>query len=133
MNHLSNAYVDVSTISRTNDFFINPDDRFNLPFEDIDLDLAKQLLKQEAFEGFYLLNFTGGKSWRIKGKYLSLFVSINNVFNQIYRTGGYEQSRTANYASLVEDTSNGTDRRNFGNKYWYGLGRTYFLNLAINL
>ncbi len=133
MNHLSNTSVDISTISRTNDFFVNPNDRFNLPFEDIDVDLAKQLLKQEVFEGFYLLNFTGGKSWRVKGKYLSLFMSINNVFDQIYRTGGYEQSRTANYASLVEDTSNGNDRRNFGNKYWYGLGRTYFLNLAINL
>ncbi len=132
MNYLSHAYVDVSTISRTNDFFINPEDRFNLPFEDIDLELAKQLLKQEAFEGVYLLNFTGGKSWRIKGKYLSLFISINNAFNQIYRTGGYEQSRTATYGSLVEDTSSGNDQRNFGNKYWYGLGRTYFLNLAIN-
>ena len=133
MNYLSNSYVDISTITRTNDFFVNPEDRFNLPFEDIDTDLAKQLLKQEEFEGAYLLNFTGGKSWRIKRKYLSLFISINNAFNQIYRTGGYEQSRTANYDGLVEDTSNGNDRRNFGNKYWYGLGRTYFLNLAINL
>ena len=133
MNYLSNAYVDVSTISRTNDFFNNPNDRFNHPFEDIDTNLAKQLLKQEAFQGFYLLNFTGGKSWRVKGKYISLFVSINNAFDQIYKTGGYEQSRTANYASLIEDRSEGDDRRNFGNKYWYGLGRTYFLNLAINL
>ena len=132
MNYLSNSYVDISTITRTNDFFINPEDRFNLPFEDIDIELAKQLLKQEEFEGTYLLNFTGGKSWRVKRKYLSLFISINNAFDQIYRTGGYEQSRAANYGNLVDDTSNGNDRRNFGNKYWYGLGRTYFLNLAIN-
>ncbi len=133
LNHLSNSYVDVSTVTRTNDFFVNPEDRFGLPFEDIDLELAKKLLKQEKLENTYLLNFTGGKSWRIKDTYLSLFFSINNTFDQIFRTGGYEQSRTANYGDLVEDTSNGSDRRNFGNKYWYGLGRTFFLNLAINL
>lgn len=131
-NYLSNSYVDVSTITRTNDFFINPDDPLGLPFEDIDTDLANKLLQQEEFEGYYLLNLTGGKSWRIKGRYLSLFVSINNAFETIYRTGGYEQSRTANYADLVEDTANGSSQRNFGNKYWFGFGRSYFVNLAFN-
>jgi hypothetical protein len=129
-NYLSHAYVDVSTITRTSDFFINPDDPLGLPFDDIDVDLAKKLLEQEKFESYYLLNFIGGKSWRFKGKYLSLFISINNAFDQIFRTGGYEQSRTANYADLVEDTANGNDERSFGNKYWYGYGRTYFINLA---
>ena len=131
-NYLSNAYVDVSTITRTSDFFNNPDDPLSLPFEDIDIELANKLLEQEKFEGYYLLNLTGGKSWRLKGNYLSLFVSINNAFETIYRTGGYEQSRTANYADLVEDTANGNSLRNFGNKYWYGLGRSYFVNLAYN-
>lgn len=131
-NYLSNAYVDVSTITRTSDFFINPDDPQGLPFEDIDIELTNKLLEQEKFEGYYLLNITGGKSWRLKGNYLSFFVSINNAFETIYRTGGYEQSRTANYADLVEDTANGNSLRNFGNKYWYGLGRSYFVNLAYN-
>jgi len=94
--------------------------------------LANKLLQQEQFEGYYLLNFTGGKSWRIKRHYLSAFISINNAFETIYRTGGYEQSRTANYADLVEDTANGNSQRNFGNKYWFGLGRSYFINLAFN-
>lgn len=129
-NYLSHAYVDVSTIARTSDFFINPDDPLGLPFEDIDNDLANKLLKQEKFEGFYLLNLTGGKSWRFKGNYMSLFISINNAFEETFRTGGYEQSRTANYADLVEDTANGKNERSFGNKYWYGYGRTYFINLA---
>ena len=131
-NYLSNAYIDASTITRTSDFFVNPDDPLGLPFEDIDVELANKLLTQEKFEGYYLLNLTGGKSWRIKRHYISAFVSINNVFETIYRTGGYEQSRTANYADLVEDNENGTSQRNFGNKYWYGLGRSYFVNLAFN-
>jgi len=131
-NYLLHAYVDVSTITRTNDFFINPDDPLGLPFEDIDLDLANKLLEQEKFEAYYLLNFTAGKSWRLKNNYLSLFISVNNAFEETFRTGGYEQSRTANYADLVEDTANGNDERSFGNKYWYGHGRTYFINLAYN-
>ena len=131
-NYLSHSYVDVSTITRTSDFFVNSDDPLGLPFEDVDKDLAKELLQQEAFDGYYLLNITGGKSWRIKSNYLSFFVSINNAFDAIYRTGGYEQSRTANYADLVEDTANGNSQRNFGNKYWYGFGRSYFINLAYN-
>lgn len=131
-NYLSNAYIDVSTITRTSDFFINPDDPLGLPFEDIDYDLANKLLQQEEFEGFYLLNITGGKSWRIKNNYLSIFLSINNAFEEIYKTGGYEQSRTANYNDLVEDTANGESQRNFGNKYWFGFGRTYFVNISFN-
>jgi hypothetical protein len=131
-NYLLHAYVDVSTITRTSDFFINPDDPLGLPFEDIDVDLAKKLLEQEQFESYYLLNFIGGKSWRFKGNYLSLFISINNAFDEIFRTGGYEQSRAANYADLVQDTANGNNERSFGNKYWYGYGRSYFINLAYN-
>ena len=130
-NYLSNAYVDISTITRTDSFFNNPDD-FGFPFEDIDMDLARQLLKQEQFEGYYLVNLIGGKSWRVKGTYISFFASINNIFDQTYRTGGYEQSRTANYGDLVEDTANGNSQRNFGPKYWYGFGRTYFINFAIS-
>jgi len=131
-NYLSNSYIDVSTISRTSDFFINPDDPLGSPFEDIDIELSNKLLEQEEFDGYYLLNITGGKSWRIKGNYLSLFLSINNVFETVYKTGGFEQSRTANYADLVEDTANGESQRSFGNKHWYGLGRSYFLNIAYN-
>ncbi|MBT8384646.1 MAG: TonB-dependent receptor, partial [Bacteroidia bacterium] len=131
-NYLSNSYVDISTITRTADFFINPEDPLGLPFENIDEDLAKQLLKQEEFEGYYLLNLTGGKSWRVKGNYISLFVSINNAFDETFRTGGYEQSRTANYNDLVEDNANGSSQRNFGNKYWFGFGRTFFVNVAFN-
>lgn len=131
-NYLSHSYVDISTISRTNDFFINPEDPNGLPFESIDYDLAHKLLQQERFDGYYLLNLTGGKSWRVKGNYIGLFISVNNAFDEIFRTGGYEQSRTANYKDLVEDTSNGTDKRSFGNKYWYGLGRSYFVNIAFS-
>ena len=130
-NYLSNAYVDPSTITRTSSFFNDPDN-FNLPFQDIDMGLAQRLLQQQELDSYYLMNIVGGKSWRIKGTYLSVFASINNVLDETFRTGGYEQSRTANYGLLVEDTANGEAQRNFGNRYWYGFGRSYFINVAIS-
>ena len=130
MNYLTSSYVDISTIIRTSDFYINPENL--LPFENIDNELIDKLLKQEKLNDFYLLNLTGGKSWQIKSHYLSLFIGVNNVFEELYKTGGYEQSRTANYGLLLEDTKDGELLRNFGNKYWFGLGRTYFINLAFN-
>lgn len=129
-NYLDNNYVDISTNTRTDSFFINPDDPQGFPFPFIDETLTRQLLTQEKFDGYYLLNLTGGKSWRVKGTYISLFASINNLFDETFKTGGFEQSRTANYGDLVQDTANGT--RSFGNRYWYGFGRSYFVNFAIS-
>ena len=60
-------------------------------------------------------------------KYISLFVSLNNIFDQKFKSGGFEQGRSANYQSLQEDSQN--PKRVFGPKYWYGRGPTYFLNL----
>ncbi|HEU4497373.1 MAG TPA: hypothetical protein VFR70_10005, partial [Flavobacterium sp.] len=87
-------------------------------------------LKQEKFDDFYLVNLTGGKSWRIKGKTLGFFASINNVFDVTYKTGGFEQARNANYQELNNDVSSGTPA--FAPRYFYGYGRTYFVNLYLN-
>jgi hypothetical protein len=57
---------------------------------------------------------------------LGLFASVNNVLDSKYKTGGYEQARNGNFRQLNQDVSSGTS---FGNKYFYGYGRTYFVNL----
>ena len=77
-----------------------------------------------------LLNFVGGKSWIIYGKNVGIFASINNALNLSYKTGGYEQTRNANFRERDQDVSSGTP--SFGNKYFYGYGRTYFINLYVN-
>ncbi len=130
-NYFSNTYLDISAITRTDDFFNNPNN-FGHPFQDIELDLARKLLKQEKFDSYAIINFSAGKLWQFKKIKLQLAASIQNLFDINYKTGGYEQSRTANYKSLVNDTANGIDQRNFGPKYWYGFGRTYFINLALS-
>lgn len=129
INYLAESYIDVSPISRTAQFYINPANSF--PFPEATSERGNQLLKQEKFDPVSLLNISGGKSWRIHKKYIGLFASVNNVFNSIYKTGGFEQARNANFRALNQDVSSGTP--SFGSKYYYGYGRTYFLNLTIGL
>ncbi len=135
-NFLSHAYVDVSPIQRSNNFFADPTLSFTdletgenifVPFNDYDPEVARELLQQERFDGYMVANLVGGKSWRVDGKYISIFASVNNLFNKEYQTGGFEQGRNANYRQLLEDSQ--LDTRLFGNRYWYGRGTTYFLNV----
>ena len=131
-NYLANNYLDSSALLRTDNFFRNPQDPYNinLPFPEADADRARELLKQERFADFTLVNLTGGKSWRIDGKTFGFFASVNNVFDVTYKTGGFEQTRNANFREVNQDVSSGTPA--FAPKYFYGYGRTYFVNLYIN-
>jgi len=123
-NFFSNTYIDVSPLTRTQNFYLDTD---GLPFNNYEPELARELLRQERFDDYMVINAIGGKSWKIGDKYISLFVSLNNIFDQKFKSGGFEQGRSANYQSLQEDSQN--PKRVFGPKYWYGRGPTYFLNL----
>ncbi len=129
-NYLANNYLDVSSLLRTDNFFKNPADSFGLPFPEATNERATELLKQEKFKDFMLFNLTGGKSWRINKKTIGFFASVNNVLDVIYKTGGFEQARKANFREVNQDVSSGTPA--FAPKYFYGYGRTYFVNLYIN-
>ena len=123
-NFFTNTYVDVSPLTRTQNFYLAQD---GLPFNDYDISIATDLLKQEKFDDYMVVNMIGGKSWKIDDYYVGFFASINNILDQKYRTGGFEQGRNANYQQLLQDTNK--PRRVFGPKYWYGRGTNYFLNL----
>ncbi|NNK11879.1 MAG: TonB-dependent receptor [Flavobacteriaceae bacterium] len=127
-NYLANSVVDMAFIKRTQSFQLDPEN--GRPFPGISEDQLQNLLAQESLPPVYLLNLIGGKSWLRKGKYISIFLTVSNVFNSIFKSGGYEQSRNGNYRQMVRDNLSGTP--SFGNKYWYGFGRTFFLNLAIS-
>ncbi|WP_159022387.1 carboxypeptidase regulatory-like domain-containing protein [Formosa sp. L2A11] len=126
INYMTNTYVDVSPLTRTSNFYLDDD---GLPFYDYDESIAKQLLKQEQFDDYLVVNLIGGKSWKIDKYYLGLFVSVNNLLDNLYKTGGFEQGRNANYRELKADNENPI--RVFGPKYWYGRGATYFANVNI--
>jgi hypothetical protein len=128
LNYLADNYLDVSPIMRTNNFFINPATGFNFP--EATIERGRELLKQEKFDPVMLLNVIGGKSWKIKNNIVGFFASINNLANVTYKTGGFEQARNANFRQLNQDVSSGTPA--FAPKYFYGYGRTYFVNFYIN-
>jgi hypothetical protein len=126
VNFFNKTYIDISPLTRTDNFFTDVD---GLPFIDYDKTLAKELLKQETFDEYMVVNLTGGKSWRINGKYIGFFASVNNLLDEVFKTGGFEQGRNANYRQIRDDKA--LNRPVFGSKYWYGRGATYFLNAYV--
>ena len=129
-NYLANSYIDIAPITRTNQFFVDPNSQNGNSLPEATQERADQLLKQEKFANFTLVNLTGGKSWKFGDQTLGFFASVNNVFDVTYKTGGFEQARNSNYRDLNQDVSSGTPA--FAPKYFYGYGRTYFLNLYLN-
>jgi hypothetical protein len=127
-NYLAQNYIDVSALLRTANFFNDP--ATGQTIDGANTPRARELLKQERFADFYLFNLQGGKSWRLGKQTVGFFASVNNVFDKTYKTGGFEQSRNANYTQLDQDQGSGTP--SFGSKYFYGYGRTFFVNLYIN-
>jgi hypothetical protein len=131
VNYLANSYVDFANILRTDNFSIDGATGDN--YSGATPETVRDILKQEKFDSFTLVNLTGGKSWRISKanrNTVGFFASVNNVFDITYKTGGFEQSRKATFPDLQADQANGTP--SFGSKYFYGYGRTFFVNFYIN-
>lgn len=131
INYLADNYIDVSNVLRTSNFAI--DELSGVGFPGATEDAVRNILKQEKFDNFTLVNLTGGKSWLVSKKNrntFGFFASINNVFDIEYKTGGFEQSRKATFPDMQQDLASGT--RSFGPKYFYGYGRTYFVNFYLN-
>jgi len=125
-NFFTNTYVDISPLIRSSNFTTDFDGN---PFNDYDDDLSRTLLKQEKFDDYIVVNLVGGKSWRIGKYFVGFFASVNNLLDEVYKTGGFEQGRNANFRQLRDDKA--LSAPVFGPKYWYGRGTTYFLNVNI--
>ncbi len=126
-NYFSNAYIDISNLRRTSDFYTDTD---GLPFNDYDEGVAKELLRQEKLDDYFLVNIKGGKSWKLKKYYIGFFATINNALDQNFITGGFEDSRRANYRQQVEE-QNRENGPLFGNRYFFGNGSTYYVNVYV--
>lgn len=124
-NYFRNSYIQTAPILRTANFLKDSD---GLPLLDYDETIAKNLLKQEEIVPFNLFNLAVGKSWKINKHYVSAFLSVSNLTNTQFKTGGFEQSRNANYNTLLEDQKRVNPL--FGSKYWFGLGTNYFFSIS---
>lgn len=140
-NHFSRAFVDPSALKRSGafpiDFDLIPDavlrqggNISGYTFNDYDEATARGLLGQEQFDSYMLVNLIGGKSWRVGDYFVGFFATINNLFNQQYRTGGFEQSRRVGYRDQIQEQNN-PNGPVFGNRYFFGNGTTYFVNVYL--
>ena len=127
VNYFSHSYIDPSALRRSEDFLTDID---GLPITNYDPGIAHDLLKQERLNPFGLVNMVGGKSWRLKKYYLGVFASLSNLLNTKYRSGGFEDSRFPSYQQQLEE-QNRPGGPLFGNRYFPGLGTTYFLSLSL--
>jgi len=107
-NYFSDIYLDFNADRRSEealDKYITADPQWN------------ELLDQTKLPNGYSLDLIAGKSWRVNGHYMSLFVSISNILNtQNFITGGFEQLRY---------DPNDIDK--FPSKYSYMYGTSYFV------
>ncbi|MEH6536954.1 MAG: TonB-dependent receptor [Psychroserpens sp.] len=126
-NYFSNAYIDVGNLARSANFTTDFDGQAIVGYDE---DIARDLLKQEEFDDYVLVNVVGGKSWRVGDYYIGFFATINNIFDQEYKTGGFEQSRLPKYTRLLEDQSRDNGPV-FGSRYFNGNGTTYYLNVYL--
>ena len=126
VNHFSNAYLDISNLARTANFNQDIDGQ---PFNNFDEDVAKGLLRQTQIDSYNLVNIIGGKSWRIGSYFVGFFATVNNVLNENYITGGFEDSRRVNYRSKLEESQRATPI--FGDRLFFGRGTTYYANAYV--
>jgi hypothetical protein len=124
-NLLTHNYISLSEFRRTDNFYTDPFD--GQPIVGLDQAEVDRILAQEKLADVFLVNLVGGKSWKIDDYYIGFFATVNNLFGEKFKTGGFEQSRKANYTELNDDQSLATPL--FGNKYWYGRGTSYYINL----
>ena len=126
-NYFSNAYIDVNNLARSANFSADFDGQ---PYLNYDSEIAKELLQQEDFGNYFLVNAVGGKSWKVNDYYVGFFAVINNILDQEYKTGGFEQGRKTSYPDVQEDKSR-TNGAIFGPRYFFGYGTTYYLNFYV--
>jgi hypothetical protein len=115
LNFLARSFVDP-----------NPDRRTAEALEKyISTELAqfRNVIEQEELPAYYIVNLSGGKSWRLAGKYyLNASLSVNNLLNRKdFVSYGSE--------SLRWDPS---DISKFSSKYLFYPGTTFLINLSFS-
>ncbi|MDO5615826.1 MAG: peptidase, partial [Cruoricaptor ignavus] len=125
-NYLGNNFLDPSPVIRS-DFFVN-NPNTGTPYAGITESELRRVTAQHKLPNAYFINVNAGKSWIIGKYYVLITATVNNVLNnRDYVTGGFEQTRNVNFASFSRDFDRETP--NFAPRYWYTMGRSYFINL----
>ncbi|HOP03955.1 MAG TPA: TonB-dependent receptor [Tenuifilaceae bacterium] len=78
-----------------------------------------EVLEQQKLDDGYTLDIYGGKSWRIKGNYLRVNLSVSNVLN----------NRSLTVLAFEQLRYDSRDLERFPPKYAYMYGTNFFLNV----
>lgn len=128
LSHFSDRYVAMSAYRRSEDAFFQEAYQLGPKIDNHEL---KALWRQEQLPTVTLASLKMGVSWRLDESYLSVFGSVQNLFNRSFVSGGFESSRKVYIPDLAQDQSSPFGPV-FGNKYFPGMGRSYYLTCSIN-
>ncbi len=126
LNYLSGQYPSPSFLRHTRSFLLDPETGNEL--DGILREAYPKSLQPQMLPPVYLINLIGGKSWKKGPHYVSLFLSVANLLDAFYLSGGYQSGRNGNLKQWYEDQLSGNP--SFGTRYWPGFGRTYFINVS---
>lgn len=126
LNYLSGQYPSPSFLRHTRSFLQDPET--GLELQGAIREEYPRALQEQALPSVYLFNLIGGKSWKKGPHYVSLFLSVANLLDASYLSGGYQSGRNGNLKQWYEDQLSGNP--SFGPRFWPGFGRTFFINLS---
>jgi hypothetical protein len=126
VNYLSGHYPSPSLLRHTQSFLIDPETGRQV--NEILKAEHSRAIDQQALPSVFLVNLIGGKSWKKGPHYISLFLSVANLLDAFYLSGGYQSGRNGNLKQWYQDQLSGNP--SFGTRYWPGFGRTFFINLS---
>jgi hypothetical protein len=122
INGFDRSYVNLAPNRRTESAIANLLTAIDT-YEELDA-AVKKIIYQEKFAGGFTLDFSIGRSKRLKNnRTLNVNMQFKNVLNNVnLKSGGFEQSRF-DYAT--------GDVNKFPSKYYYAQGFNFFLNAGL--
>ena len=113
-NYFDQAWLDFFPNRRTVNAIDNPGVEYGS-------ELYDQVIFQEKLPAAFTLNFFGSKSWKIKRSFIYLNVAVNNILNNQFLTGGYEQ-----FKFDFDDL----DLDRYPNRYYNAYGTNFYFSIS---
>jgi len=89
------------------------------------------LFGQEQYPRAFTFDAFFRKTYKKDKFYISLLASVNNITNNIFRSGGFEQLRYR-YREEFDEANNLELVNLFPPRYYYAYGTTYFITLSVS-
>jgi len=93
--------------------------------------LYNDVYGQEQYPRAFTFDAFFRKTYKTDKFYFSLLASVNNITNNIFRSGGFEQLRWR-YRTEFDEANNLQLTNLFPPRYYYAYGTTYFITLSVS-